>query len=110
MLHQILKPGDFATINEVEEHEKLGALTTCLPLVFLLYVAWTFKFAKKDLFQTGGVLYIILVTASFSATSISMNILNKACVSLTGAPSVVTAIQMAFTVAATLAFQWKEVV
>jgi len=95
----------------VEQHEKLGSLTVCLPLVIFLCVAWTSKFvAKEDLFKTGGVLYITLVSASFGATSISMITLNKVCVSLTGAPSVLTAIQMAFAVAATLALQWKEVV
>jgi len=39
-----------------------------------------------------------------------MHTLNKACVSLTGAPSTLTIIQMAFAVAATLALQWKEFV
>jgi len=110
MVHQILKPDNVAVIHEVEQNEKLGALTTCLPLVIFLCVAWTFKFAKTDLVRTGGVLYIILVSASYCATSISMSTLNMACVSLTAAPSILTTIQMAFTVAATLALQWKEVV
>jgi len=67
------------------------------------------NFAKKDLFKSEGVLYLLLVGTSYCATSISVSILNKACVSLTGAPSVLTAIQMAFAVAATLASKWKEV-
>jgi len=96
-------------IHTFEEHEKLGSLAICLPLLILLFVAWAWYFANKDLFQTRGVLYLILVSASFCATSISMNTLNKACVSLTGSPSILTTIQMAFAVAATLALQWKEV-
>jgi len=117
MVYQILDPvvkasttADNSTmIYAYEQHEKLGSLTMCLPLLILLCVAWAFYFANKDFFQTRAVLHIILVSASFCATSISMHTLNKACVSLTGAPSVLTTIQMAFAVAATLALQWKEV-
>lgn len=98
------------SIHALEQHEKLGSLTVCLPLLTLLCVVWAFKFAKKDFFETRSVLYIIVVSASFCATSIAMNTLNKACVSLTGAPSILTTIQMAFAVAATLAIQWREVV
>jgi len=96
-------------IHAVEQRGKRGSLEVCLPLAIFLCVAWTLNFAKKDLFQTEGVLYLLLVSTSFCATSISMSVLNKACVSLTGAPAVLTGIQMAFAVAATLASKWKEV-
>merc|ERR1719162_2815501 len=57
-----------------------------------------------------GAAYVVLVSASFCACSISMHTLNKVCVSMTGAPSTLTTIQMAITVVVTLAFQWREVI
>jgi len=93
----------------MEQHEKLGSLTTVIPLVVMLGVAWGFYYARKEVFQTEGVFYIILVSFSFSAASISMHTLNKACVQLVGAPSILTTIQMAMAVIVTLACSHKEV-
>lgn len=99
-----------SVLGQVTElHEKSGTLKTCLPLVLLLGVAWSFYYARKEAFNTDGVLYVILVSFSFSAASISMHTLNKACVSLTGAPSTLTTIQMAIAVVVTLAMNHKEV-
>lgn len=91
------------------EAEKFGSLKTCLPLAIFLGVAWTFYHSRRDLFHSEGVAYIALCGISFSATSISMHTLNKVCVSLTGAPSTLTTIQMAVTVIATLVFNGREV-
>jgi len=96
-------PSSADNVQAVEEREKRGSLATVLPLVIFLCVALMLQ--RK----TEGVLYLLLVSTSYCATSISMNILNKACVTLTGAPSLLTAIQMAFAVVATLAPKWKEV-
>jgi len=98
-----------AVLQAFEEHEKLGTLKTVMPLAIFLAMAWSFYYAKKELFPTEGVLYVILVSASFSATSISMHTLNKACVGLTGASSTLTTVQMAVAVIVTLALSGKEV-
>lgn len=94
----------------VEQHQKLGSVIVCLPLVIFLCVAWALNFANKGLFPTGSVRYMALVSASFGASSISMITLNKVCVEMTRAPSMLTALQMSFAVVATLALHWKEVV
>lgn len=91
------------------EHEKLGSLVICLPMAAFLLMAWTFHYFRKDLFDMKGTAYVALVSASFCACSICMHTLNKACVSLTGAPSTLTTIQMAITVIVTLALQGREV-
>lgn len=98
-----------AAVKASADHEKFGSLETCIPLAGVLALAWAFYFVRKDFFHAEGIPYLILVSLSFSATSISMHTLNKVCVSLTGAPSTLTTIQMAMTVVITLALQGREV-
>lgn len=97
------------TIVPVLEGQKSGSLEICLPLAALLVLAWSFYALRRDSFPKGGMAYVILVALSFTVTSISMHTLNKVCVALTGAPSTLTAIQMAIAVGMILAMYWREV-
>lgn len=91
------------------DHEKLGSIKTCLPLALFIGAAWTLYYLRPSTFQREGTAYIVLVGASFCATSISMHTLNKVCVSLTGSPSTLTLIQMAIAVGVTFALHSREV-
>jgi len=91
------------------DDEKLASLKTVLFMFSMIGAAWAFYYSRRHAFPTDGVAYISLLALSFSATSISMNMLNKVCVTLTGAPSTLTTIQMLFTVIATVAMSWREV-
>lgn len=93
------------TVND----EKLGSIKLCAALAVCLGIAWTVYYLKRDLFKDQSIVYMVLIGASFCATSLSMNVLNKICVSLTGAPSTLTTIQMAVTLTATMALNFREV-
>lgn len=91
------------------EHQKFGTIKLVVPLVGLLAVAWAFYATRKHQFPKESVGYVALCAASFTITSVSMNVLNKVCVTLTNAPSTLTTIQMLFTVVATVAMSSREI-
>jgi multidrug transporter EmrE-like cation transporter len=91
------------------EDQKMGSLMTIVPVIIILAAAWATYYSNPKLFPTEGYAYLVLIASSFAATSISMNMLNKVCVAMTAAPSTLTTIQMAFTVAVTMAFSGREV-
>merc|ERR1719163_893811 len=76
--------------------------------VFLLLgVGWAAYLVHPERFE--GQPYVILLGGSYCLTSISMNTLNKVCVSLTLAPSAVTLIQMWIALVIVASVHWREV-
>jgi drug/metabolite transporter (DMT)-like permease len=101
-------PGHHDVLRK-DDPEKAGTLETIGPFFLALGVAWTFYFLRKDLFPEKSVAYIVLVGFSFSVTSVSMNTLNKVCVSFTDAPSSVTLVQMMVALVCFMAVYYREV-
>jgi len=92
-----------------DDPQKMATLTAIGPFFVILFVVWLFYFVRKDFFPEKSVAYIALAGFTFSVTSVSMHTLNKAVVSFTHQPALVTSIQMVIAVVVLMSWHAREV-
>jgi len=92
-----------------DDPQKMHTLNAIGPFFMILAVVWLFYFVRKDRFPDKSFAYVALAGFTFSVTSISMHTLNKAVVSFTHQPAMVTSVQMLIAVIVLLSMHSKEV-
>lgn len=92
-----------------DDPKKMSTLTAIGPFFVLLFAVWLFYYFRKDRFKEHSPAYIVLAGFTFSVTSVSMHTLNKAVVSFTHQPAIVTSIQMFIAVVVIFSWSWREV-
>merc|ERR1719491_1231051 len=101
-------PTDSHVLSSLDP-QKMGALTAIGPFFVVLSVVWLYYFSHKDRFPDKSVPYVALAGFTFSVCSVSMHTLNKAVVSFTHQPSLVTSIQMVIAVVFLMGWYGREV-
>lgn len=92
-----------------DDPTKMNTLTAIGPFFAVLFAAWMFYLMRKDMFPDKSVPYVALAGFTFSVTSVSMHTLNKAVVSFTHQPAMITSLQMLVALVTLLVWQGREV-